>query len=63
MDSQSQPNEGAKVNGEAHDGERLDRRDEDEEEDYKSQPHTGDGASPGYSFLLFVFSCFFLGLF
>ncbi|PON47604.1 Splicing factor-like protein [Trema orientale] len=48
MDSQA--NE-ANLNGEAHDAERLDRRDEDEEEDYKSQPHTGDGASPGKIFI------------
>lgn len=47
----SQPND-ANLNGEAHvAGERLDHREEEEEEDYKSQPHTGDGASPGKIFI------------
>ncbi|GMN28418.1 hypothetical protein TIFTF001_002033 [Ficus carica] len=48
----SQPNE-ANLNGEAHEaGERLDHpEEEEEEEDYKSQPHTGDGASPGKIFI------------
>ena len=50
MDSQSQANEGPKVNGEPHDRERLERREV-------------NGASAGYCILLFVLSCLFLGLF
>lgn len=43
----SQPNE-ANLNGEAHEAaDRLNHREEEEEVDYKSQSHTGDGASPG----------------
>ncbi|KAH7510681.1 hypothetical protein FEM48_ZijujUnG0099700 [Ziziphus jujuba var. spinosa] len=41
-------------NGEAHEDKKVDQRDEDEEEeDYKSQPHshTGNGASPGKIFI------------
>lgn len=34
--------------GEAHEVKRVEQRDEEEEEeDYKSQPHSGNGASPG----------------
>lgn len=38
----------AGFNGEADDVNRVEQRDEEEEEeDYKSQPHSGNGASPG----------------
>ncbi|KAI5341238.1 PREDICTED: heterogeneous nuclear [Prunus dulcis] len=48
MDSQTND---ANLDGEAHDINRSDHRDEAEDEDYKSQPHTGDGASPGKIFI------------
>ncbi|ONI19693.1 hypothetical protein PRUPE_3G292100 [Prunus persica] len=48
MDSQTND---ANLDGEAHDINRSDHRDEVEDEDYKSQPHTGDGASPGKIFI------------
>lgn len=41
------------------DGETNDFRSSDHPDDEKSHPHTGDGASPGYSSFPFI-SCLFL---